>query len=72
MLNITYWDRKTDIWVREKKVTDVTEQVGRLKWTWQGTSAEYEITDRQSVPPSGKPTKGKDLEEGRRDGGETN
>ncbi len=30
MLNITYRDRKTSIWVREKtKVTDVIEQVSR-------------------------------------------
>ena len=36
-LNITYRDRKINIWVREKtKVTDVTEQVGRRKWTWAG------------------------------------
>ncbi len=35
MLNIAYRDRKTNIWVREKtKVTDVTEQVRRRKWTW--------------------------------------
>ncbi len=37
MLNITYGDRKTNIWVREKtKVTDVIEQVRRRKWTWAG------------------------------------
>ena len=37
MLNITYRYRKTNIWVREKtKVTDVTEQVRRRKWTWAG------------------------------------
>ncbi|KAK2190367.1 hypothetical protein NP493_82g00031 [Ridgeia piscesae] len=37
MLNITYRDRKTNIWVREKtKVTDVIEQVRRRKWTWAG------------------------------------
>ena len=35
MLNITFRDRKTNIWVREKtKVTDVIEQVRRRKWTW--------------------------------------
>ena len=35
MLNITYRDRKINIWVREKtKVTDVIEQVRRRKWTW--------------------------------------
>ncbi|KAK2158129.1 hypothetical protein NP493_1820g00012 [Ridgeia piscesae] len=37
MLNITYRDRKTNNWVREKtKVTFVTEQVRRRKWTWTG------------------------------------
>ena len=36
-LNITYRDRKTNIWVREKtKVTDVIEQVRRRKWTRAG------------------------------------
>ena len=36
-LNITYQDRKTNIWVREKtKVTDVIEQVRRPKLTWTG------------------------------------
>ena len=35
MLNITYRERKTNMWVREKtKVTDVIEQVRRRKWTW--------------------------------------
>ena len=34
MLNITYRDRKINIWVREKtKVPDVIEQVRRRKWT---------------------------------------
>ena len=37
MLKITYRDRKTNIWVREKtNVTDVFEQVRRRKWTWAG------------------------------------
>ena len=36
-LNVTYRDRKANIWVREKrKVTDVIEQVRRRKWTWAG------------------------------------
>ena len=38
----------------------------------QRTSAEYEITGGHCVSPPGNHTKGKDLEEGRRDGGETN
>ena len=36
-LNITYRDRQTNIWVREKtKVTYIIEQVRRRKWTWAG------------------------------------
>ena len=38
----------------------------------QGMSAGNEITDEHCASPHGSPTKGKDLEEGRRDGGETN
>ena len=34
MLNFTYLDSKTNIWVREKtKVTNVIKQVRRRKWT---------------------------------------
>ena len=37
MLNITYRDRKTKSWVREKtNVTDVIEQVRRRKCIWAG------------------------------------
>ena len=38
----------------------------------QGTSAEYEIIDGDCVSPPGNLTKGPDLEEDRRDDGETN
>ena len=38
----------------------------------QGTSAGYKITDGHCVLPHGNPTKGKDLEEGRRDYEEKN
>ena len=39
MLKITYLDRKTNIWVREKiQVIDVIEQVRRQKWSWAGHS----------------------------------
>jgi hypothetical protein len=36
MLNITYLDRKINIWVKEKtKITDVIEEIRRRrKWTW--------------------------------------
>ena len=37
ILNITYRDRKSNIWVKEKtKVTDVMERVRRREWTWAG------------------------------------
>ena len=36
MLNITYKDRKTNIWVREKtKVIDIISNVRKMKWSYQ-------------------------------------
>jgi len=71
MLNIIYQDRKTNIWVTEKtKITYVIQQVRRPKWTW--TEHVSRIRDNRWISPPRKPTKGKDLEEDRRDGGETN
>ena len=46
------------------------EQVG--SGPGQGMSAGYEITNGHCVSPHGNPTKGKDIEEDRRDVGETN
>ena len=66
--------QKTNIWIREKtKVTDAIEQIRRRKWAWAGhiRSARYEITDGHCASPPGNNTKGKDLEEDRRDIGET-
>ena len=72
MLNITYRDRKTNIRVREKtQVTEVNMSEDGSR-PGQGTSAGYEITDGHCVLPPGNPTKGKDLEESRRDGEVTN
>ena len=35
MLNITYKDRKTNIWVRERtKVIDIMYTVRKMKWSW--------------------------------------
>ena len=48
------------------------EQVEDGSGPGQGTSAGYEITDGHCLSPSGNTTKGKHLEEGRLDGGETN
>ena len=37
MLNITYKDRKTNVWVREKtKVIDIISNVRKMKWSWAG------------------------------------
>ena len=37
MLNITYKDRKTNIWVRERtKVIDIIHTVRKMKWSWAG------------------------------------
>ena len=37
MLNITYKDRKTNIWVRERtKVVDIMYTVRQMKWSWAG------------------------------------
>ena len=37
MLNITYKDRKTNIWVREMtKVIDIISNVIKIKWSWAG------------------------------------
>ena len=38
----------------------------------QGTSAEYEITNGHRVSPPGNPMKGNDVDDDRRDDGETN
>ena len=39
MLDITYKDRKTNSWVRERtKVIDIISNVRKIKWTWAGSS----------------------------------
>ena len=73
ILNFTYRDRKTNIWIREKiKVKDVMNMLEDRSGPGQGTLAGYKVTDEHCVSPPGNPTKGKYLEEGRQDGGETN
>ena len=68
MLNITYRDRKTNIWVREKtNVTDVIEQFKDGSRPGQGRSAGYDITDGHCVSPHGNPMK----EKSKRKNGET-
>ena len=46
------------------------EQVRVRKWTWAGRVST--ITNGHYITPPGNPTKGKVIEEGRRDGGATN
>ena len=53
-------------------VTDVIEQVRRRKWKWAGHVTGYDITDGHCVSLPGNYAEGKDLEEDRRDVGETN
>ena len=37
MLNITYKDRRTNIWVRDRtKVIDIMYTVRKMKWYWAG------------------------------------
>ena len=37
MLNITYKDRRTNIWVRERtKLIDIIYTVNKMKWSWAG------------------------------------
>ena len=37
MLNITFTNRKTNVWVREKtKVIDIISNVRKMKWFWAG------------------------------------
>ena len=50
ILNITYRDRKTNIWVREKKyVKEVIRKVRRGNGLGQGTTAGHEITDGHCI-----------------------
>ena len=68
MLNITYRERKTNIWVREKmKITDVIDQVRKRKWTWAWHVSRIQVNWGHRISPSGNHTKGKGLEEDRRD-----
>ncbi len=54
------------------KVIDVIEQVRRRKWTWAEHVRRIRNNRWTLRVTTWKPTKGKDLEEDRRDVGETN
>ena len=55
MLNITYKDKRTNIWVRERtKVIDIMYTVRKKKWSWppgQGISTASKTTDGPRVSP---------------------
>ena len=67
MLNITYKDRRTNIWIRERtKVIDIINTVRKMKWSWAGhitrlkydrwtsrvtTLIPYDKKRRQGRPP---------------------
>jgi len=56
MLNITYRNRKTNIWVRKKtKVTYVIGLVRRRKWTWAGHVTTWNPYETKS--PRGRPAR---------------
>ena len=43
MLHITYKDRRTNIWVRERtKVIDIINTVRKMKWSWAGHTLKVE------------------------------
>jgi len=43
MLNITWRDRKTAKWIREKTgVRDIVEDIAKLKWNWAGHAARQQ------------------------------
>ena len=52
MLNITYKDRKTNAWVREKKkVRDIISNVRKLNSPGQGISTASKTADGPCVSP---------------------
>ena len=54
MLNITYKDRMTKVWVRERaQVIDIISNVRPMKCPGQGISTASKTTDGPRVPPLG-------------------
>ena len=48
MLNITYKDRRTSIWIRERtKLIDIIYTVRKMKWSWAGHINMAEDSTRQ-------------------------
>ena len=56
MLDITWRDRKTADWIRQKtKVKDILESVSKLKWNWAGHIARMTDNRWTSLTTSWKP-----------------
>ena len=75
MLNITYKDRRTNIWARERtKLIDIIYTVRKMKWSWtpgQGISTASKTTDGPRVSPLGYHMARKDNKGDQPSGGET-
>ena len=72
MLNITYKDRKTNIWVRERtKVIDIINTVRKMKWSWAGHINRLKDDDGPRVSPLGDRMTRKDDKGDQPSGGET-
>ena len=54
MLNITYKDRRTNIWVRERtKLIDIIYTVRKMKWSWAGHINRLKDDDGSRASPLG-------------------
>ena len=70
MLNITYKDRRANIWVRERtKVIDIISNVRKMKWSW--TEHISKTTDAPRASPLGDHMTRKYDEGDQPSGGET-
>ena len=72
MLNITYKDRRTNIWVRERtKLIDIIYTVRKLNGPGQGISTASKTTDGPRTSPLGDHMTRKDVKGDQPSGGET-
>ena len=73
LLNITYQDRKTKIWVGEDtKTTDMIEQIKPQKWSWSEQIRRIPDSRWAARITTGHVMEGNDVEERRRHSGENN
>ena len=72
MLNITYKDRRTNVWVWKRiKVINIISDVRKVKWTWQGTSTASKMTYGIRVSQRGNHMTRKYVKGDQPSGGET-